>query len=58
MPPWLWVFNDLSAPDPTSIVNLFGLLPWAAPVAGKPFMALILIGDDAAVVWAPPCGFR
>jgi len=41
--PWLWVFNDLSAPDPTSIVNLFGLLPWAAPYPGS-FMALILIG--------------
>jgi YidC/Oxa1 family membrane protein insertase len=25
-----WI-RDLSAPDPTSILNLFGLLPWAAP---------------------------
>ncbi|MCX8508614.1 MAG: membrane protein insertase YidC, partial [Rhodobacteraceae bacterium] len=25
-----WV-QDLSAPDPSSILNLFGLLPWAAP---------------------------
>lgn len=41
--PWLWVFNDLSAPDPTSIINLFGLLPWAGPAPGS-FMALILIG--------------
>ena len=41
--PWLWVFNDLSAPDPTSIVNLFGLLPWAAPDPSS-FAALILIG--------------
>jgi YidC/Oxa1 family membrane protein insertase len=41
--PWLWVFNDLSAPDPTSIVNLFGLLPWAAPDP-QSFAALILIG--------------
>jgi YidC/Oxa1 family membrane protein insertase len=41
--PWLWVFNDLSAPDPTSIVNLFGLLPWDAPMPGS-LMALILIG--------------
>lgn len=41
--PWLWVFNDLSAPDPTSIVNLFGLLPWDAPHPGS-IMALILIG--------------
>lgn len=41
--PWLWVFNDLSGPDPTSIVNLFGLLPYAAPHPGS-FMGLILIG--------------
>ena len=26
----LWI-NDLSAPDPTSILNLFGALPWGAP---------------------------
>lgn len=25
-----WI-RDLSAPDPTSILNFFGLLPWAAP---------------------------
>ncbi len=25
-----WI-HDLSAPDPTSVLNLFGLLPWAAP---------------------------
>ncbi|MBP7242580.1 membrane protein insertase YidC [Amaricoccus sp.] len=25
-----WI-HDLSAPDPTSWINLFGLLPWAAP---------------------------
>ncbi len=25
-----WI-RDLSAPDPSSILNLFGLLPWAAP---------------------------
>jgi YidC/Oxa1 family membrane protein insertase len=52
--PWLWVFNDLSAPDPTSIVNLFGLLPWAAPHPGS-FMALILVGIlplmFAATMW-------
>lgn len=28
---WL---NDLSQPDSSSIMNLFGLLPWAAPVTG------------------------
>ena len=32
---WLWVFNDLSAPDPTSLYNLFGALPWDAPVPGS-----------------------
>ncbi len=41
--PWIWVFNDLSAPDPTSFINLFGLLPWAAPDP-QSFAALILIG--------------
>jgi YidC/Oxa1 family membrane protein insertase len=28
-----WI-QDLSAPDPTSILNLFGALPWAAPDLG------------------------
>ncbi|MFW2589132.1 membrane protein insertase YidC [Sagittula sp. SSi028] len=36
-------FRDLSAPDPTSIFNLFGLLPWGAPEGGS-IMALIFIG--------------
>ena len=30
-----WI-RDLSAPDPTSILNLFGLLPWAAPEPRQP----------------------
>lgn len=34
-----WV-NDLSAPDPTSILNLFGLLPYDSPAA----LAIIAIG--------------
>ncbi len=29
-----WI-QDLSAPDPSSILNLFGLLPWAAPEHGS-----------------------
>ncbi|RMD49263.1 MAG: membrane protein insertase YidC, partial [Alphaproteobacteria bacterium] len=29
--PWIGWIRDLSAPDPTSWVNLFGLLPWDAP---------------------------
>jgi YidC/Oxa1 family membrane protein insertase len=36
-------FRDLSAPDPTSIMNLFGLLPWASPEPGS-IMALVFIG--------------
>ena len=40
---WFGPFNDLSAPDPTSIINLFGLLPWGAPDTGS-IIALVLIG--------------
>ena len=40
---WLWVFNDLSAPDPTSLYNLFGALPWDAPVPGS-LMATAFLG--------------
>ena len=40
---WLGPFRDLSAPDPTSIINLYGLLPNAAPEPGS-LMALIFIG--------------
>ncbi|TNJ40717.1 membrane protein insertase YidC [Phaeobacter sp. B1627] len=36
-------FRDLSAPDPTSLFNLFGLLPWAAPTADS-LLALVFIG--------------
>ena len=37
-----WI-HDLSAPDPTSILNLFGLLPWDAPGPGS-FLAIFSIG--------------
>ena len=37
---WL---NDLSAPDTSSLFNLFGLLPWANPAPGS-ILALIFIG--------------
>ncbi|MBU2961856.1 membrane protein insertase YidC [Citreicella sp. C3M06] len=40
---WFGPFQDLSTPDPTSVFNLFGLLPWAAPDAGST-MALIFVG--------------
>ncbi len=41
--PFFGPFQDLSAPDPTSIFNLFGLLPWAAP-APDSILALVFIG--------------
>lgn len=41
--PFFGPFQDLSAPDPTSIMNLFGLLPFGAPDPGS-ILALILIG--------------
>ncbi|WP_425091660.1 membrane protein insertase YidC [Tropicimonas sp. S265A] len=41
--PFFGPFQDLSAPDPTSIFNLFGLFGWGAPEPGS-IMALIFIG--------------
>ena len=41
--PFFGPFRDLSAPDPTSILNLFGLLPLDAPDPNS-IMALIFIG--------------
>ena len=38
-----WI-RDLSAPDPSSILNLFGLLPFAVPEAGSMF-AIISLGE-------------
>jgi YidC/Oxa1 family membrane protein insertase len=37
-----WI-HDLSVPDPTSLLNLFGLLPWAAP-ADLPLIGFLSIG--------------
>jgi YidC/Oxa1 family membrane protein insertase len=37
-----WI-RDLSAPDPTSILNFFGLLPWATPDQGSLFF-IVSIG--------------
>lgn len=38
-----WYIQDLSAPDPTAIGNLFGLLPWAASdVKGIPILGFII----------------
>ncbi|SDE86425.1 YidC/Oxa1 family membrane protein insertase [Paracoccus isoporae] len=47
--PWIGWIRDLSAPDPSSIINLFGLLPYAAPdrdsiigIVSLSIMAIIL----------------
>jgi len=41
--PWIGWIRDLSAPDPSSLYNLWGLLPWDAPEPGS-MLALIFIG--------------
>ncbi len=41
--PFFGPFQDLSAPDPTSIFNVYGLLPYAAPEPGS-ILALVFIG--------------
>ncbi len=41
--PFFGPFRDLSAPDPTSLFNLFGLLPFDAPEPGS-ILALVFIG--------------
>ena len=41
--PWVGWIKDLSAPDPSSIYNLWGVFPWAAPEPGT-ILALIFIG--------------
>jgi YidC/Oxa1 family membrane protein insertase len=41
--PFFGWLRDLSAPDPSSIFNAFGILPWDAPVTGS-LMHLIFIG--------------
>jgi YidC/Oxa1 family membrane protein insertase len=41
--PFFGWLNDLSAPDPSSLFNLFGLLPWDAPPVGS-FLHLIFVG--------------
>ncbi len=48
--PWFGVFQDLSAPDPTSIFNFYGFAPWAAPDPFS-FMALIFIGILPLLLW-------
>ncbi|WP_163848930.1 membrane protein insertase YidC [Pseudooceanicola aestuarii] len=41
--PWVGWIRDLSAPDPSSILNLFGLLPFATPDP-ESFLAIISLG--------------
>ncbi len=41
--PWIGWIRDLSAPDPSSLYNLWGVFPWAAPEPGS-ILALIFIG--------------
>ena len=41
--PWIGWIKDLSAPDTSSIFNLFGIFPWASPEPGS-IMALVFIG--------------
>lgn len=41
--PWIGWIRDLSAPDPSSILNLFGLLPFGAPEPGT-ILAMVAIG--------------
>jgi YidC/Oxa1 family membrane protein insertase len=41
--PWIGWIKDLSAPDPSSLFNLFGLLPWDGPAPGSIF-AIIFLG--------------
>ena len=40
--PWIGWIRDLSAPDPSSILNLFGLLPWGTPAVGSIFFIFSL----------------
>ncbi len=39
---WFGWIRDLSAPDPSSILNLFGLLPWGTPEHGSVFFIFSL----------------
>ncbi len=41
--PWVGWIQDLSAPDPSSILNLFGLLPFATP-GPESILAIVSLG--------------
>jgi len=40
--PWFGWIRDLSAPDPSSVLNLFGLFPWSTPEQGSIFFIFSL----------------
>jgi len=42
--PWIGWIKDLSAPDPSTILNLFGLLPWANPVPPESLLFIFSLG--------------
>ena len=42
--PWIWIWQDLSAKDPTSIFNLFGLLPYQVPTILEIGILPVLMG--------------
>ena len=42
--PWILWIRDLSAPDPSSVLNFFGLLPWAVVPGDLGFFALFSLG--------------
>ncbi len=41
--PWIGWIRDLSAPDPSTLFNLFGLLPWDGPEPGS-ILAIVFLG--------------
>ena len=42
--PWIGWIKDLSAPDPSTILNLFGLLPWANPFPPDSLLFIFSLG--------------
>jgi YidC/Oxa1 family membrane protein insertase len=42
--PWVGWIKDLSAPDPSTILNLFGLLPWANPFPPDSLLFIFSLG--------------
>ena len=50
-----WI-QDLAAPDPTTLFNLFGLIPWDPTVV--PSSARSCISASGRSSWASRCGCR